>query len=834
MKNERITPIETPNSKYTFWELLSNYYIEIPIIQRDYAQGRTSERVSQIRDELLDSIYDALTNKNSLDFDFVYGTVDGEKLYPLDGQQRLTTLFLLHWYLAQKEGFISEAKDILKDFSYTTRSSSREFCEMLTDYVYTPVRGISVSSIIKNENGYFRAWDHDPTIKAMLTMLDSIHAEFYDCPPLFAELIDSDSPLISFSFLPMEHYALTDDLYIKMNARGKALTDFENFKAKFIQHLRKYNLPCKHFEDSIDGKWVDLLWDFRSSDNRVDSAFMNLFCYCTEMIFLKTETPRECESPFKPNDIRHLVDYYDSEEKVNYLYSMLDVWTSQEKARDYLESILCSAPQEGKVRVFDCVPDIFSEVVDGSSVSTTNKILLFSIMDRLIRFDNNLKKDDMLDYVRIVRNLLFKNKYFNTSRCSFTADFRFGRNGIPFTRFIIGKLSNSCDPYETIELESCEDHPGINSEIFKQEVAKAELINKRPQLKKRIHRLEDSDLFKGSIFNILELVEDADDDIAEKLEKLFTQENSNLIVRAMMSVADYGIRLGNTSLGDKYFYGSRKHWYEILSYDGGKKHKEFLSYFIDQYLSSEKEYIKDAVQEIIDTHLPLIALNDWRYCIVKYPNTLKDTYCVYNSDLVFVIQRAAQTVLVHRLNGIRLNAYHVVPEYIEVAAILGDKCSPYVDGQNVDNLGGIKLRCNRKMCVCLGEDGSIDIDTDNTELDGRIVVKARELFEEKNHTDMDRVEKLVQIANILLSINSSDNLIQAFIEEESTPDTEPQIVEYGMKIKLHKTPADTILTTEIPPVETERNALQKWALGKKVGDKWFYAGQNYEIVQIER
>ena len=61
------------NSKYTFWKLLNEYKVVIPIIQRDYAQGRTSDNATAIRAELLESIHTALINGESLDFDFVYG-----------------------------------------------------------------------------------------------------------------------------------------------------------------------------------------------------------------------------------------------------------------------------------------------------------------------------------------------------------------------------------------------------------------------------------------------------------------------------------------------------------------------------------------------------------------------------------------------------------------------------------------------------------------------------------------------------------------------------------------------------------------------------------------
>ena len=81
-----------------FWSLLSKYPVTIPIIQRDYAQGRLSKEVEQIRNELLNTLYNAAHIDEKVDFDFIYGSVEENEFIPLDGQQRLTTLFLLHWY----------------------------------------------------------------------------------------------------------------------------------------------------------------------------------------------------------------------------------------------------------------------------------------------------------------------------------------------------------------------------------------------------------------------------------------------------------------------------------------------------------------------------------------------------------------------------------------------------------------------------------------------------------------------------------------------------------------------------------------------------------------
>ena len=71
--------------------------IEIPIIQRDYAQGRKDDEATLIRDRFLDALIAAARSDEGMGLDFIYGELRSGVLRPLDGQQRLTTLFLMHW-----------------------------------------------------------------------------------------------------------------------------------------------------------------------------------------------------------------------------------------------------------------------------------------------------------------------------------------------------------------------------------------------------------------------------------------------------------------------------------------------------------------------------------------------------------------------------------------------------------------------------------------------------------------------------------------------------------------------------------------------------------------
>jgi len=128
----------------TIWNVLNNTVtdheikrgIEIPMIQRDYAQGRKNNKASEIRkvflNKLLITIKDVIGNNSlPLELDFVYGYLETETFIPLDGQQRLTTLYLLHWYFAFKEQKLSEFKTPFSKFSYQTRQSSEDFLKRI-------------------------------------------------------------------------------------------------------------------------------------------------------------------------------------------------------------------------------------------------------------------------------------------------------------------------------------------------------------------------------------------------------------------------------------------------------------------------------------------------------------------------------------------------------------------------------------------------------------------------------------------------------------------------------------------------------------------------------
>ena len=251
---------------YSFYKLISEYRITIPVIQRAYAEGRKTKQAEDVRKSIVASIIKATAENEPLFFDFVYGNVlppenKGaiSKFVPFDGQQRLTTLFLFHRYVFERA---EEPRDILKNFSYETRASAKEFIEKLCDNDIIPADKSDVSDYIKDQKWFYNDWLNDPTISSMLVVLDEIHKQACEQNIDFAKALSHlKDNTITFHFVDMKENGLPAATYVKMNARGKSLTAFENFKASLEEFLKDND---KNFydklKDNIDVKWLDLFY----------------------------------------------------------------------------------------------------------------------------------------------------------------------------------------------------------------------------------------------------------------------------------------------------------------------------------------------------------------------------------------------------------------------------------------------------------------------------------------------------------------------------------------------------------------------------------------------
>jgi len=328
--------------KVSLYEMLEKnsediiHKILIPKIQRDYAQGRDS--ASAIRERFLGSLFEAIDKDSGKELllDFVFGQKEEKTrniFYPVDGQQRLTTLFLLHLYVGKRGGL---DVDFLKKFSYETRTSSKQFCERLHDIPADAYCGIR--QYIDVQWWFTGLWRSDPTIKAMINMLDDIDRHYRQLNygrTQFETVWKNLTANVKFWRLYLSDLDTTDELYIKMNSRGKLLTDFEHFKAM----LDEYAQTKGRLSAEIDTEWTNLLWRYRDPsldfdsekyvDNGLDRCFTNLLIY-----FLNIEGSK-----------LGLIDYQYPEKDILKLADRV-LGFHPEKDREYTEDELMTCQRE--------------------------------------------------------------------------------------------------------------------------------------------------------------------------------------------------------------------------------------------------------------------------------------------------------------------------------------------------------------------------------------------------------------------------------------------------------------------------------------------------------
>lgn len=283
-----------------FSRLLKDKKIVIPIIQRDYAQGRNNPKAMIVRTRLIDEWIDILQNHElRMDFNYIYGNGENDVFYPVDGQQRLTSLYLLHWYLAISTEHSSEISGWR--FDYKTRNSASEFFAFLKDVkrsqglfdiLARDIAEAEKQSAVRNEKWFKTKWENDPTVVScinFLCMLSGKLGAFQDNFNSFWErLNDEEKPAVYFTCLNEcgDEYAEIDAAkkYTRMNARGKRLTNFENLKAMIdeieMKHIDKLRY---HSAGGADDCSNTISWAY-------DRTYLDVFYQCLDSSTLIEKT----------------------------------------------------------------------------------------------------------------------------------------------------------------------------------------------------------------------------------------------------------------------------------------------------------------------------------------------------------------------------------------------------------------------------------------------------------------------------------------------------------------------------------------------------------------
>lgn len=589
--------------------------IVIPKIQRDYAQGRTSEEVTKIRSRFLQVIYSALVNEEKLTLDFVYGSIENGVLLPLDGQQRLTTLFLLHTYIAKHEGVAHEDYAFLQQFSYQTRVSSRDFCEHLVKFDLDLSKE-TLSEQITDEAWFLLEWESDPTVQSMLVMLDYIHHLFHATSGLWSKLT-GDS--ITFYFLPIDEMGLTDELYIKMNSRGKPLSRFENWKAELELAIKAYNPELsKRIAAQIDREWTDMLWPYRNSgtgyeeyDNVIDDEFLHFVHFVSDMLQFENDDP-EIEDDF--DIIEHLFSSTcpKAKENVEFMETMFNLWhnvSKEQKIASFFQRFLASKHEAGKV-VFGKDTDLFADCCRNSGLKENkrrkfayNRFLVLYCFVLYLQHKDTITERNFRRRLRIVVNLI-KNSA-DTLRAEFIA--------------AIMKQTREIIVEENLEEKEGKQH--YNNTQVGEERDKLRWTYNNSDKAELLYELEDHPLLNGCI-GVLGLENKNIEELHTPFLSLFSvNENGkyefDAINRALLATGDYHQKDGwRERIGTSSHDHSRM-WVELFGPEN-KVEREKTKQVLIQLLRTLNRYDKKALDEVAHNYIMRAKELDWRYYLVKY------------------------------------------------------------------------------------------------------------------------------------------------------------------------------------------------------------------------
>ena len=261
---------------YTLERLFCEYTggICVPRIQRGYVQGRDDEKGKEIRANFVPALVDAVFEGNDLSLDFIYGVArdngtDRRSLLPLDGQQRLSTVFLLAWLCGKWNRKWR--------FTYESRRIPQLFVEGLCEH---PFDGSAKPSLLIRDSAWFLAvWANDPTVAGMIRMLDVLYRTIGR-----RNRSEADFGHVRFLLHGIDGNSETfDHIFRKMNARGKELSPWENLKAMLDKYVP--DAYAIDWRDKIDGDWAETIWEHVDSnvvklDNAMEKVVRMAYARC--------------------------------------------------------------------------------------------------------------------------------------------------------------------------------------------------------------------------------------------------------------------------------------------------------------------------------------------------------------------------------------------------------------------------------------------------------------------------------------------------------------------------------------------------------------------------
>lgn len=290
-------------------------HIIIPDLQRDYCWGDYKDEKGkplELVSGFIDSLNTIFKEKREIKLGMIYAyeyPKDSNRIYLCDGQQRITTLFLLlgmiNRHIESKEikNFLISEFEMSDDqeprLQYAIRESTLYFLSDLVCNFFLENKNSKISEI-KRQRWYFNEYDLDPTIQSMISAIEIIENKLSDYEKSkdfagfanFAKFLLED---IKFFYFDMKDRETGEDMFVVINTTGEPLTATENIKPILIGNIE--NVEERKTASDLWEKWEKWFWNNKSeTEHEADQGLNTFFVYYWQIKLLQEKQWKDKKS----------------------------------------------------------------------------------------------------------------------------------------------------------------------------------------------------------------------------------------------------------------------------------------------------------------------------------------------------------------------------------------------------------------------------------------------------------------------------------------------------------------------------------------------------------
>lgn len=345
--------------RYTIYDLFNSTDIEqiiIPEIQRDYVWAQNNveglfnsiyenfrsktEIVLEIKAENhevdkaiqqhLQKEYYRLRFNTRIGFIYAYHNPDyADKYFLIDGQQRITTIYLLLLAVYKTSG---KQRDFAKRYfvnnlpkiDYKVREVSHDF---MVNFIEWELSHDSQTSF-KESGKFYDIYSHDQTAHNLFDQYEYLYGLIKTKISNTSDFLDYIENYIEFNYFDTNLSEQGERLYLYMNSRGESLSEQEKIRCILVRRAGEDTLKAgEKWEE-----WQNFFWTHRDNNENADKGFYEFLKWAAIIHMNTYSNPSIKEKRFSKKDGR-----LQSEQEVKEEYISLNKKEEQPRwIRDYI------------------------------------------------------------------------------------------------------------------------------------------------------------------------------------------------------------------------------------------------------------------------------------------------------------------------------------------------------------------------------------------------------------------------------------------------------------------------------------------------------------------